>query len=199
MKKNKLTTIISCLLLIIALFCTLFFDDTIGGRISEIITIATALIGAIALFFQFKRDKDINQASFIVEYGKTFNETEGCTEVMSKLEKYRKGNKNVFTNADYDKIVSYLQWCESLSILVQRGVITLDIIDNLYSYRFFLITNNEYIQNLELVPEAEYYNGIYVLHKLWTNYKRKHNKNILLEETSLEKVETYAEHSIPKK
>lgn len=195
MKKNRIITIVSCLLLVVALFCTLFFDDSIGGRISEIITIATALIGAIALFFQFKRDKDINQASFVVEFGKSFEEKEGCREIMQKLEDYRKGNTDVFTDKDYSYIVSYLQWCETLSILVQTNVLNLKTIDNLYSYWFFLITNNPYIQKLELIPEAEFYKGTYILHKIWTKYKRKTNQTILEEETSLEKVEKYDQYS----
>ncbi len=195
MKRNRIITIVSCLLLIVALFCTLFFDDSIGGRISEVITITTALIGAIALFFQFKRDKDINQASFVVEFGKSFEEKEGCRDIMQKLERYRKGETNVFTKNDYTYIVSYLQWCETLSILVQKNVLNLKTIDNLYSYWFFLITNNEYIQKLELVPEAEFYKGVYILHKIWTKYKRKTNQIILEDNTSLEKVENYDKYS----
>ncbi len=195
MKRNRIITIVFCLLLIVALFCTLFFDDSIGGRISEVITIATALIGAIALFFQFKRDKDINQASFVVEFGKSFEEKEGCRDIMQKLERYRKGETNVFTKNDYTYIVSYLQWCETLSILVQKNVLNLKTIDNLYSYWFFLITNNEYIQKLELVPEAEFYKGVYILHKIWTKYKRKTNQIILEDNTSLEKVENYDKYS----
>ena len=195
MKRNRIITIVSCLLLIVALFCTLFFDDSIGGRISEVITIATALIGAIALFFQFKRDKDINQASFVVKNEKSFEEKEGCRDIMQKLERYRKGETNDFTKNDYTYIVSYLQWCETLSILVQKNVLNLKTIDNLYSYWFFLITNNEYIQKLELVPEAEFYKGVYILHKIWTKYKRKTNQIILEDNTSLEKVENYDKYS----
>lgn len=198
MKKSRLITIVSCSLLVIALFCTLFFDDNWGSRVSEIITIVTALIGAVALFFQFKRDKDVNQASFVVEFGKTFEEKEGCREIMQKLESYRKGNTNVFIDKDYDAIVSYLQWCETLAVLVQNNVLNLKVIDNLFSYRFFLITNNSYIQKLELVPEAEFYKGVYTLHKLWTKYKKKNNRTILQEETSLEKVEHYNTYSSDK-
>ena len=158
-----------------------------------IITVVTALIGAIALFFQFKRDKDINQATFIFEYGKYFNELPGVPEFLSKLEAYRKGDKKALTDDSYDGMVNYLQWCESLSILIQKGVMDFETVDNLYSYNFFLIANNEYVQNKELVPEAEYYKGVYYLHKLWTNFKRKTKQQIMMEETSLEKVSCYDE------
>ena len=62
MNKNKSLTIFSVFLLIGGLFATLLLDDVWGSRVSEVITIGTAIIGAVALFFQFKRDKEINQA-----------------------------------------------------------------------------------------------------------------------------------------
>lgn len=201
MKKNKSLTLLSCLLLIVALCSTLFLEDSIGTRVSDIITIATALIGALALFFQFKRDKDINQASFIIEYGKIFTETPGCHDVMMKLDKYRLGQTDIFKKSttpdeDYAGIVAYLEWCESLSVLIQKGVMDFETVDNLYSYRFFLITNNEYVQKLELVPEREFYKGVFALHEMWSDYKRKTNQTIMQNETDLSKVECYEEFVI---
>lgn len=199
MRKNKSLTILSCGLLVIALCSTLFLDDVWGGRISEIITIATALIGAVALFFQFKRDKDINQASFIIEYGKTFTETPGCHDVMMKLDKYRLGETDIFEKSktkddDYAGIVAYLEWCESLSVLIQKGVMDLETVDNLYSYRFFLIVNNKYVQEKELIPEREFYKGVFALHKIWADFKRKTNQEIMLFESDLSKSEYYNEY-----
>lgn len=201
MKKNKSLTILSCALLIIALCSTLFLEDFIGTRISDIITIATALIGAVALFFQFKQDKDINQASFIIEYGKIFTETPGCHEVMMKLDKYRLGEKDIFEKskekeADYSGIVAYLEWCESLSVLIQKGVMDFETVDNLYSYRFFLITNNAYVQEKELIPEREFYKGVFTLHKIWSEYKVKTKQPILQNETDLSKHSCYEEFAI---
>ena len=199
MKRNKLIVLISCFLIIIALSSTLFLDDVWGGRVSEIITIATALIGAIALFFQFKRDKDINQASFIIEYGKIFTETPGCHDVMMKLDKYRLGETDIFEKSkdkdyDYSGIVAYLEWCESLSVLIQKGVMDFDTVDNLYSYRFFLIVNNKYVQEKELIPEREFYKGVFALHKIWLDYKRKTHQEIMMQETDLSKNSCYSEY-----
>lgn len=67
-KKNKTLTYLGTFLLVLGLFSTLFLDDYWGGRVSEVVTISTAIIGAVALFIQFKRDKEINQASFVLEF-----------------------------------------------------------------------------------------------------------------------------------
>ena len=53
MKKNIIITSISTFLIAVALIVSLFFDDAIGGRVSQIVTLITALIGAAALFVQF--------------------------------------------------------------------------------------------------------------------------------------------------
>ena len=71
----------------------------------------------------------------------------------------------------------------------------LKIVDNLFSYQFFLIVNNEYIQKTELIPFAEYYKGIYALHKIWNDYKKETGQPIWNEEFGLEKVDNYLEYA----
>lgn len=172
-RKTSIITIISAVLLICALFSTIFLDNNLANRLSTVISIITALAGTVALLFQFKRDKDINQASFILEFGKYFNEIDGCNDLMQKLELYKHGDKSAVTEKDYDNIVKYLQWCEMMAVMVKKRVLDLNTIDNLYSYNFFLIVNNDYVQRRELVPEKEYYRGIFELYMIWSKYKKE--------------------------
>lgn len=191
MRRKKLVLYIAIFVLVMALVSTLFLDNELANQVTTVITVITALIGAIALFFQFKRDKDINQATFIIEYDKFFHETTGDDEVMEALEKYNKGDKNALSMDLYLGVINYLVWCESLSILIQRNVVDFDTIDNLFSYRFFIIVNNPWIQENELVSAREYYKGVYYLHYAWTQYKKKTHQPILYEETCLSKTEDY--------
>ena len=191
MRKSKNILYLSVSLIILALLTTLFMDDGLAQKVVTIITTATALIGAIALFIQFKRDKDINEAEFILSYGKYFHEVDGNDKVFAKLD----NNINSLTDEDRDSIVNCLVWCEGLSVLIQQGVMNLKIVDNLFSYQFFLIVNNEYIQKNELIPYAEYYKGIFALHKIWTDYKKATGQPIFNEEFGLEKVKHYLEYA----
>ena len=75
--------------------------------------------------------------------------------------------------------------------MVQKNIVDIPTIDNLFSYTFFLITNNKYIQEKELIPQAEFYKGIYYLHKVWTEQKNKTNQPIVNEKESLNKVINY--------
>lgn len=176
---------------VLLLVSTLLLEANFASRITTVITLATAIIGAGALFVQYKRDKDVNQASFIVEYAKYFYSLNGTEDVLMLLDEYRLGNKDVVNEISYTGIVNYLFWCEELSTLVQKNIVDIPTIDNLFSYTFFLITNNKYIQEKELIPQAEFYKGIYYLHEVWTEYKNRTNQPIINEKENLNKVIKY--------
>ena len=188
MSRNKSLTIFSVFLLIGGLFATLLLDDVWGSRVSELITIGTAIIGAVALFFQFKRDKEINQANFILEFWKSFSGNEKLQKIMLKCDEMRLTNKNTFTKDDYFDIVTYAQWLETLSSLINRNIVNFSVIDDMYNYLFFIFVNNKYVQKVELIPSQKFYKGIYKAYDDWTTYLKKNNKEIICFENSLDKV-----------
>jgi len=194
MKKNKSITIISIVLLSVALIGSLFLDDVIGSRISNVVTIITAIIGAVALFFQFKRDKDLNEASFVVDYSVQFYDIYQLQDILNELENCRKNKKyKIDMDKYYKDIVGYLQWLESLAALVNNRILSISKIDDVLSYRFFLIVNNKQVQDFEIIPCKEYYRGIYNLYESWSAYKRKNNQEIIFEKTELSKTKGYDE------
>lgn len=189
MKKSILITCISTFFIAMALFASLLLDSKTGSRVSQIVTIITALIGAAALFVQFIRDKKINQVSFILDFSKSFYDPINLGEVMNKLEEGTKTSINF--DKDYNDIVNYLQWCETLSSLIVDNVFSFKTIDAIFSYRFFVITNDPLVQEKELVPYKEFYENIYLVHKKWSEYKNKHKKKIIKLETSLSATPDY--------
>lgn len=194
MKKNKSITIISIILLSMALIGSLFLDDVIGSRISNIVTIITAIIGAVALFLQFKRDKDLNEAGFVVDYSVQFYDIYNLQDVLNELENCRKDKKyKIDMDKYYKDVVGYLQWLESLAALVNSKILSIEKIDDVLSYRFFLIVNNKQIQNYEIIPCRTYYRGIYNLYRTWSNYKKKNNLEIIFESNELSKTKGYNE------
>lgn len=178
-------------LIAILLTGTLFLENSLGSRVVSIVTIITAITGAFSIFIQYKRDKDISQASFILEYSKYFYTLKETENTLFLLDRYRSGEKDVVNKIEYIGIVNYLYWCEELSTLYQKNVFDLETIDNLFSYNFFLVTNNKYVQEKELVPQSEFYKGVYFLHKEWTEYKKRTNQPIINEEESLALVKDY--------
>lgn len=110
---------------------------------------------------------------------------------MLKCDEMRLTDKNTFTKEDYFDIVSYAQWLETLSSLVNRKIFSFDAIDDMYNYLFFIFVNNKYIQETELVPSQKFYKGIYKTYREWTKYLVKQNKEILCEKTTLDKVKNF--------
>lgn len=193
-EKNKSITIISVILLSTALIGSLFLDDVIGSRISNVVTIITAIIGAVALFLQFKRDKDLNEAGFVVDYSVQFYDIYNLQDILNELENCRKDKKyKIDMDKYYKDIVGYLQWLESLAALVNSKILSIEKIDDVLSYRFFLIVNNKQIQNYEIIPCKTYYRGIYNLYRTWSNYKKKNNLEIIFENNELSSTKVYDE------
>lgn len=191
-------TILMIFALLLFLFGCMIFPMS---DVATIITTVTAIIGAFAIWFQMKRERDINEAEFIMNYNISFIENPEYVELEQKLEKYRKvieagGNpddaEEIITEENQQTVVNYLVYHEALAVFVKKRVLAIDSIDDLFAYRFFLIMNNPEIQRKEICPEAQYYHGCYWLHKKWTEYRKKKGLYILLEDTSLEKTDEYS-------
>lgn len=195
MKKTSLITILSTLVIAAALIGSLWLDDSIGSRIVNVVTVITGIIGAIALFIQFKKDKQVNTASFLMDYSKSFYNDYDLLDIFAELEKHNCNPEYQIDLEKYQaKIIVYLQWIESIASLIERNIIDFYTIDNIISYRFFLIVNNKQIQDAELVPYAEFYRGTYFLYDRWYKFEQKRGLEMPLEETALHLTKDYAEN-----
>ena len=197
-KRKTLITVLCVVLVSLGVAGTLFLDETISGRVINVITTCTAIIGAVALFFQFRRDKDLNEASFLVKYSDQFYSTYDCAPLMNELEKSRVNpDYKIDVDKNYQRVVGYLEWLETLAALVNDGLLPIAKIDNVMSYRFFLIVNNKQIQERELIPGREFYRGIYALYPRWEKYKKQRGLMIVLEENALSRTEHFTEIAPP--
>ncbi|QTE67644.1 GNAT family N-acetyltransferase [Clostridiales bacterium] len=161
--------------------------------ITKRITTSTTLIGAVVLWLQLKRGERLNESNFIMNLNNQFvgnanmtlveHELEQCYnqyEAMLKekdnisgeeLKKLRLDLSQSRTSEDCQKLINYLVYMEALASLVCRRVLHLDVIDNLFAYRFFIAVNNPIVQQNEIFPYAEYYRGLFDLSKRWTDEK----------------------------
>ena len=193
-RKNIIITIVAVALILIGLLGSFFLNEDIADRFVTIITTGTAIVGAIALFYQYKRDKNLHEASFLVEYSNQFYATYQCADLMNELEKCRvEPGYKLDVQAHYQQIVGYLEWLENLSSLINTGVLHISKIDNVMSYRYFLIVNNKQVQEGELLRNREFYRSIYDVYPDWVAYKKKYNLPVIFEENDLSQTEGYAE------
>ena len=84
------------------------------------------------------------------------------------------------SSEECQKLINYLVYLEAFAAMVENEVIHLDIIDNLFSYRFFIAVNNPVVQENELFPYADYYKGIFNLSERWIDNHKHPRKKFLL-------------------
>lgn len=195
-KHSNIIVIISSLLIVLGVIFGSIFSNY-SGEISTVVTTVTAIIGAVALWIQFKKDREINQSSFIIEFYKSFYENESNVKILNILDKkYSKlDHKNLKDPTLYADILNYASWIRTLCNLIDRNVVTFDTIDEIFSYKFFVFLNNKDIQELELVPCSELYKLIYRTHRKWSAWREKNGLNVLMPEENLANVPNYTELS----
>ncbi len=184
--KKKEIFVIAIGVIFISCYVTLFIEQG-GSSISELVTTITAIIGVFAIWFQLKKERELNEAQFIMDYNNSFISNEELVGIESQLELFRKTGKLEITDDNRQSYINYLVYNEALAALVFRKVLSLDVIDDLFSYRFFLAMNNPILQSEEIIPEAEYYKGSIKLFKKWIAFKKKNGLSVVLEEYRLDK------------
>ena len=187
-KKNREIKYYVAILIVVAAFLVLSNYLPLDP-FSKRITTVTALISAVAFWLQFKRTERLNESNFIMNLNNQFISNKDMTYVEHELELYynqyrsrQRGDEPLSptdaeeihlglnqsrTSEDCQKLINYLVYLEALAALVDRQVLRLDVIDDLFSYRFFLAVNNPVVQKGELYPYADYYQGIFKLNELW--------------------------------
>ena len=192
MKKSVL--IILGVFLIVVISNTEPFKQTVSPYISTLANL-TAAGGVIALFFQFKREGDLNEADFILRINTEFITNESIVRIYKMLEESKAdGQKeNPFTKDDIIDMANYLTYFEPFYSLVRRKIVKIESIDPILSYRFFLAVNNKYMQEMLLCAENKEiaWEATYKLHNHWSKYREKLDREIWESEYCLSKGKYY--------
>lgn len=190
--RNRSKTFLIIIIIFMVIFITSLISSDSGltkkyETVKDLIGSITAIIGVIAIWYQMKRDKDLTEAEFINNLNNTFTTNPDIKYIFAKLQNSRGSEEDPFIDEDMIKVVDYLTFFETISNLIQRNVLNFDMINDLFSYRFFIIVHNIHIQDREIIPDNSYYGNLYTLHKLWVHYRKKNNLDIPYESKSLEK------------
>jgi len=154
--------------------------------IFDILTVMTAIIGAYYIWIEFRRSRDLEEASFIISLNDNFNANEIIQDASTVVRKSDEDlNKKYFlaknktekekyryiSDKDNFKLMPYFTFFETMNLLIKRKIIDLDIIDELFTVRFFQATDNPVIQDIKIGTYKYSYKNIYELHNKWRNYK----------------------------
>ena len=162
--------------IVIVIFGVVFFFFQ-GTDLGNTVMIITAVIGAISIWFQMRRSKDMAEGEFILALNENFSNNDDIRHLQSKL--YR---GEPITEDDRVAIIAYFTFFETLYLLIRRDVLDFDVLDDLFRERYVIAINNSDCQALELVPAAATYRNLFTLDHLWTHYRQR-QKDASLEST----------------
>ena len=182
--KNSLFYI-TIIIVVISIGATIYISH--DNWIVNTITTLTTVVGVFAVWMQMQKGKKLNEGEFILNLRNQFVDNPHIFQMTLKLEKYDRSDKkiNPFTEDDISDIASYMTFFEVMYLLMQRNIIKLNMVDLLFSFHFFLLINNERIQEIELLPCQDYYVDVYRLYYQWENYRRAKNLPIYGYENSI--------------
>lgn len=196
MRTASKISFISIILIAVALIAMSYFN-IIDDTFVSIITIITAIVGAFGIWLELNKEQEINQASFILTINSDFYALGGKgTMYAADLEKMLDEDFNGVKKLELKEenmvmVVQYLVWLKTLSSLINRRMIKISAIDDLFSYKFFVAVNNPQIQQMELLPYKTAYLGIFKAHKAWKKYRERHGLEIYNFDTDLSKADGY--------
>ena len=189
--RGHLISIIGLILVFIGVAVSSFFDVT--GAIVTLVATLTAVIGAFAVYIQIRKSKLIGQSSFTIEISKYLYEIPGLTDFVHKLGRASDVEKREYVIKEEDKkiLIKYLNYIKTVSVLVEEKTITIETLNNVFAYEFFIVVNNKSVQETEIQPFHECYQDIFQLYDKWTTFLRRHKMEVLHEEHSLSELPEY--------
>lgn len=195
-KRISLLTIIALLVVFGLPFSYEFNTPYISklNNVWDIIAKVAATGSLIGLLYQFKRERDLNEADFIININQSFITNHKIVEVYQLLESSKEeGQKtDLFSDKNISEVANYISFFDPLDSLLERKIVNINTIDIL-AYRFFLATNNKYIQESLLARQGKEnaWISIYKLHKKWRDHRIENGLEYWQEEFDLSKVKVY--------
>lgn len=155
-----------------------------------------AILTAVAFFLEYHQNNKVNEAQFVIDLNNQFINEGNIAAVEHDLEMYfthpkeRDKYKSEFLKKyaleeeAHQDFVNYLVHLEGMAALVNDGVLRLSAINDLMAYRYFIAVNNPVVQQFELIPYQDYYQGLIRLFPKWA---RKNKDAMPMMETRLDK------------
>jgi len=163
-----------------------FADKENSSKLTQIFALATGISGIISFLIEMVRGKKLAEAEFIVNLNQIFTANDQYRKAYTSFEEYDFESCPDIVSLSNAEISNYLTFFETFYLLIERHIIDIEMIDDLFGYRFFLAVHNPCVQARKLVKSPDNFSNIYKLEKIWIKYRKKNNLHIFHEERSLE-------------
>ena len=134
-RSSSFFLVLTILLCISGIIYTRKHLDTDVGKAIEIVI---AIIGAGFVLFQLHKDHYVTKAEFLYTLNETFSNNKNISDIYQKLKEQRDLGKDVvkLNGDDCRKMGDYIMFFEIMGHLVEEGIVSLKIIDKIFSNKF---------------------------------------------------------------
>ena len=174
--KTKLTLLIIFASIILVLLCiaTVQYFRTGEEATVGIFSLAATLIGTIFIAVELKNGQDVTCSEMLINLNNYFHDSDRLMKVYEVLEKCEMEGKYTderWKDVSSVEVAQYCTFFENLYMLYRHHIASIEDLDDLFGYRFFLFTNNPYIQEHYLLPTSSSYVQIFELYKVWSEHR----------------------------
>ena len=129
------------LLIIVAVVFLLCVTNNIQLNGTFIAALLVAIVSIVIATFHLSSTKRIAQAELIFEYNKAFLENKKFSKILTTVENARffEGDARKIDKINWRDLANYLTYFEPLNICLKKGIIPHYLIDDLFTYRFWLL------------------------------------------------------------
>lgn len=168
--------------------------EDVSGYIQAVLEVASIVFAVFTLRSELTETQKLEEAEFITSLNERFSDNEACQKVFAyaiwegnaKTKRAHESGEKILDQAEYERICAivedepakpsqtdlsgYLTFFESIYLLLGREVITWEMVNELFKYRFFSGVHSDYVQSERLVRLPENFKNIYYLEALWMLY-----------------------------
>lgn len=154
---------------------------------------ASIFAAVFSIILQINKEKRINESRFILDLNNAFSKNKKISNFFYLLSQSKKDETKLidFLNDSENSsvLLEYVCFFESINVLLQKRILKISTINNLFSRRFCTFTNNPYIQKYFILKNNIYLKNIYQLHEAIIEYRKDKGLSIYNEAYSLEKID----------
>lgn len=145
--------------------------------LKEIFIVIISLLAAVAALLQMRKSTALTTGGFILNLQEVYNGNSDFLEIFLTCWADFKGEeRNCDLSEKRESIINYLTFFESIYVMMEEGCLNIQILDELFGRRFFIVVNNRTVQDMELTVNGEYYTNIYKLYDIWKAYRIRQEK-----------------------
>lgn len=177
--KRSLIILVSMMLVLICFILVHAFHLGEEAAVG-IFSLAATLVGTIFIAIELKNSQEVTCCDMLIDQNNYFHDNDHLMKVYEALERSQGAqvDMSVWKDVEETDIACYCTFFENLYLLYRHKIARLEDLDDLFGYRFFIFTNNPYIQERHLLPTSSSYNEIFSLYEAWLKFRRKNGSHI---------------------